>query len=125
MLSMERGNYARICVRVDLSNKLLSKYKLFHRVGRIEYEGLHVVCFQCSHYGHTKDICPSVALVDGMDGETVQQNPLFIEEVLTKERSEVFEDFGPWMLAKSKAKRVTTIGGKLMTLDSPRLSLHL
>ncbi|CAN1146386.1 hypothetical protein LINPERHAP2_LOCUS15218 [Linum perenne] len=29
-LAMERGNYARICVRVDLSKKLLSKYKLLH-----------------------------------------------------------------------------------------------
>ncbi|CAN1149035.1 hypothetical protein LINPERHAP2_LOCUS16800, partial [Linum perenne] len=71
-LSIERGNYARICVRVDLSKKLLSKYKLFHRGRLIEYEGLHVVCFQCGHYGHTKDICPSLAPVDGLDGETVQ-----------------------------------------------------
>ncbi|CAN1126196.1 hypothetical protein LINPERHAP2_LOCUS3288 [Linum perenne] len=27
-LAMERGNYTRICLRVDLSKKLLSKYKL-------------------------------------------------------------------------------------------------
>ncbi|CAN1130934.1 hypothetical protein LINPERHAP2_LOCUS6119 [Linum perenne] len=56
---MERGNYARICVRVDLSKKLLSKYKLLHRIRRVENEGLHVICFKCGIYGHTIDICPS------------------------------------------------------------------
>ncbi|CAN1170966.1 hypothetical protein LINPERHAP2_LOCUS29291 [Linum perenne] len=36
-----RGNYARICVEVDLQKPLLSKYRLKRRVRRIEYEGLH------------------------------------------------------------------------------------
>ncbi|CAN1760391.1 hypothetical protein LINPERHAP1_LOCUS7509 [Linum perenne] len=104
-LAMERGNYARICVRVDLSKKLLSKYKLLHRVRRVEYEGLHVVCFKCGIYGHTIDICPTGMTSAEKDGEHVHSNPLFLEEVLAKERPEVFEEFGPWMLAKSRSKR--------------------
>ncbi|CAN1146379.1 hypothetical protein LINPERHAP2_LOCUS15217 [Linum perenne] len=42
---------------------------------------------------------------DGKDGEQVHSNPLFLEEVLAKERPEVFKEFGPWMLAKSRSKR--------------------
>ncbi|CAN1140424.1 hypothetical protein LINPERHAP2_LOCUS11853 [Linum perenne] len=33
------GNYACICVKVDLRKPLLSKYRLHRRVRRIEYEG--------------------------------------------------------------------------------------
>ncbi|CAN1177321.1 Putative ribonuclease H protein At1g65750, partial [Linum perenne] len=88
-LAMERGNYARICVRVDQSKKLLSKYKLLHRIRLVEYEGLHVVCFKCGIYGHTNDICPSATATADLEGEQVHSNPLFLEEVLAKERPEV------------------------------------
>ncbi|CAN1138977.1 hypothetical protein LINPERHAP2_LOCUS10985 [Linum perenne] len=112
-LAMERGNYARICVRVDLSKKLLSKYKLLHRIRRVEYEGLHVVCFKCGIYGHTNELCPTILAAANHDGEQTHSNPLFIEEVMAKERPEVFEDFGPWMLANSRLKRNSAAPGKL------------
>ncbi|CAN1241897.1 hypothetical protein LINPERPRIM_LOCUS5150 [Linum perenne] len=38
-LEGSRGNFARICVEVDLSKPLLYKYRLRRRVHRIEYEG--------------------------------------------------------------------------------------
>ncbi|CAN1151187.1 hypothetical protein LINPERHAP2_LOCUS18034 [Linum perenne] len=110
-LAMERGNYARICVRVDLSKKLLSKYKLLHKIRRVEYEGLHVVCFKCGIYGHTIDICPSARATEtaSQGKEMAHSNPLFFEEVLVKERPEVFEDFGPWMLAKSRSRKSSVV----------------
>ncbi|CAN1156103.1 hypothetical protein LINPERHAP2_LOCUS20753 [Linum perenne] len=40
-----RGNFAWLCVEVDLSKPLLSKYHLRWRVRRIEYKGLHTICF--------------------------------------------------------------------------------
>ncbi|CAN1133274.1 hypothetical protein LINPERHAP2_LOCUS7555 [Linum perenne] len=52
-----RGNFARICVEVDLSKPLLSKYRLRRRVRRIEYEGLHTICFGCGCYGHEESSC--------------------------------------------------------------------
>ncbi|CAN1155882.1 hypothetical protein LINPERHAP2_LOCUS20628, partial [Linum perenne] len=120
-LAMERGNYARICVRVDLSKKLLSKYKLLHRIRRVEYEGLHVVCFKCGIYGHTIDICPSAKATETaeQDKELVQSNPLFLEEVLAKERPEVFEEYGPWMLANSRSRKSLVVASKL-TRQLPR-----
>ncbi|CAN1181685.1 hypothetical protein LINPERHAP2_LOCUS35546 [Linum perenne] len=51
-LEASRGNFARICVEVDLSKPLLSKYHLRRRVRRIEYEGLHTICFACGCYEH-------------------------------------------------------------------------
>ncbi|CAN1181079.1 hypothetical protein LINPERHAP2_LOCUS35156 [Linum perenne] len=40
-MSGTRGNFARICVEIDLDKPLLSKYRLRRRVRRVEYEGLH------------------------------------------------------------------------------------
>ncbi|CAN1133322.1 hypothetical protein LINPERHAP2_LOCUS7577 [Linum perenne] len=51
-LEGSRGNFARIYVEVDLSKPLLSKYRLRRRVRRIEYEGFHLICFNCGCYGH-------------------------------------------------------------------------
>ncbi|CAN1801075.1 hypothetical protein LINPERHAP1_LOCUS22802 [Linum perenne] len=44
--------------KIDISEKLKSKYRLWRRVRRVEYEGLHVICFNCGIYGHSKDACP-------------------------------------------------------------------
>ncbi|CAN1147616.1 hypothetical protein LINPERHAP2_LOCUS15971, partial [Linum perenne] len=83
-LAMERGNYARICVYVDLSKQLLSEYKLLHTVRRIEYEGLHMVCFKCGIYGHTNYLCPTILAPANQNGDQVHLNPLYLEEVLAK-----------------------------------------
>ncbi|CAN1182375.1 hypothetical protein LINPERHAP2_LOCUS35931 [Linum perenne] len=52
-----RGNFARLCVEVDLSKPLISKYRMRQRVRRIEYEGLHTICFACGCYGHEEANC--------------------------------------------------------------------
>lgn len=58
-MNVSRGKYARACVEVDLSKPLLSKFPLKHRIYKIEYEGLHNICFSCGIYGHNQDSCPS------------------------------------------------------------------
>ncbi|CAN1177622.1 hypothetical protein LINPERHAP2_LOCUS33198, partial [Linum perenne] len=52
-LEGSHGNFAHICVEVDLSKPLLSKYCL----RRIEYEGLHLTCYFCGCYGYGQDAC--------------------------------------------------------------------
>lgn len=54
----ERVKIARICVEVDLRKVLVSKFELKCRQYNVEYEGLHMVCFDCGIYGHRKDECP-------------------------------------------------------------------
>ncbi|CAN1170968.1 hypothetical protein LINPERHAP2_LOCUS29291 [Linum perenne] len=110
-----RGNYARICVEVDLQKPLLSKYRLKRRVRRIEYEGLHVICYQCGCYGHEKEACPTLRAVDmkidAVEGVTVMPNPTFQPSEVDPPRPELEEEYGPWMLAKKKTHKRAVIRG--------------
>ncbi|CAN1775021.1 hypothetical protein LINPERHAP1_LOCUS13195, partial [Linum perenne] len=60
-----RGNYAIICIEIDITKPLKSKYRLWRRVQRVEYQGLHVVCFKCGRYGHGVGECSLPDLVSG------------------------------------------------------------
>ncbi|CAN1126735.1 Putative ribonuclease H protein At1g65750, partial [Linum perenne] len=100
-----RGNYARVCVEIDLREPLVSKYRLHRRVRRIEYEGLHEICFHCGRYGHEQERCPSIrppSSDQDKPGENVFENPIFQE---TEFRPEIEEEFGPWMKAKKNMRR--------------------
>ncbi|CAN1135614.1 hypothetical protein LINPERHAP2_LOCUS8956 [Linum perenne] len=98
-----RGNYVRLCIEVDLHKPLVSKYRLNRRVRRVEYEGLHEICFQCGRYGHDKSSCSSTRDVENSGiQETLFSNPIFNKET---ERPELEDDFGPWMKAKKNVRR--------------------
>ncbi|XP_061364096.1 uncharacterized protein LOC133307585 [Gastrolobium bilobum] len=61
---LARGQFARICVELDLSKPLQAEYLLDGRNKRVEYEGLHLVCFACGKYGHSSEYCPSKRVLD-------------------------------------------------------------
>lgn len=47
-----RGQFARFCAEIDLAKPLLP-YVLFRgQKLKLEFEGLHAVCFKCGVYGH-------------------------------------------------------------------------
>jgi len=46
-----------MCVEVDLTKPLLSKFRLNGRVWDIQYEGLKMICFKCGRQGHKEDAC--------------------------------------------------------------------
>lgn len=56
-LNASRGKYAQVCVKIDLQKTLLAKYRLKNRIHRIQYEGLHNICFSCGLFGHNKVQC--------------------------------------------------------------------
>ncbi|KAJ4824422.1 hypothetical protein Tsubulata_032607 [Turnera subulata] len=104
-LHSTRVKYARVCVEVDLTKPLVSKFRLQRKIWRIVYEGLSTVCFQCGRYGHTLDAC--------------NINPEFEEEmadnsaphsmdmggttaVVDVDRPELEANHGPWMLAQRR-----------------------
>ncbi|CAN1189866.1 hypothetical protein LINPERHAP2_LOCUS40159 [Linum perenne] len=99
-----RGNYARICVEVDLSKPLLSKYRLRRRVRRIEYECLHTICFGCGCYGHEESACPVAVAMEEAPSLSFS-NPVFVSADTEGERPEVQEDFGPWMKVRRQPCR--------------------
>lgn len=53
-----RGKFARVCVEVDFSVPLKSHYRMRGKDYRIQYEGLHDICFSCGKYGHREGMCP-------------------------------------------------------------------
>lgn len=63
-LQAARGKYTHICVEVNFSKPLLSKFHLHRRVRRIEYGGMHLVYFVCSYCGHRMDNCPAKEVLD-------------------------------------------------------------
>lgn len=107
--SAARGRYARLCVEIDLSKPLFSKFRLRKKVKRIEYEGIQVICFSCGRYGHRKEHCPH-----GKDcGETKLEGlavPPVDEPRLPD--SEIMEAYGKWMLAKNVSRRKRKSEGK-------------
>ncbi|CAN1140674.1 hypothetical protein LINPERPRIM_LOCUS24977 [Linum perenne] len=109
-LEGSRGNLARICVEVDLSKPLLSKYRMRRRVRRIEYEGLHTICFNCGCYGHKAGDCKQAPDEEVQDNQTTSfSNPVFQAAVEVDLRPEVDEDFGPWMQAKKNRHKTKQI----------------
>ncbi|CAN0904379.1 hypothetical protein LINGRAHAP2_LOCUS23067 [Linum grandiflorum] len=52
-----RGKYARVCVEVDLTKPLLSKYTIEGKTYLISYEGLNDLCTTCDKYGNSARLC--------------------------------------------------------------------
>ncbi|CAN1133109.1 hypothetical protein LINPERHAP2_LOCUS7459 [Linum perenne] len=112
-LEGSKGNFARMCVEVDLAKPLLSKYRLRCRVRRIEYEGLHIIYFNFGCYGHRDEACsqkkvddPDVSM-DPNDAQTSSfMNPIFQGLSDLETWPEVEEDFGPWMQVKKHKRKV-------------------
>ena len=76
--TMSCGHYMRICVEVDLLKPLVSKFRLRRRIRKLEYEGIHLVCFGCSMYGHRKETCSFEILTTTVT--TVQELPIRDDE---------------------------------------------
>ncbi|XP_020225227.1 uncharacterized protein LOC109807113 [Cajanus cajan] len=124
-----RGKFARICVEVNLRKKLVSKINVMGHIIKLEYEGLHSICFRCGKYGHRQDICGEGMdhhPVNGEEGAKVGENVMEDDarnqdvtmgtatrtgsmnqsatppsEVDQSKASNDSEDmYGPWMLVK-------------------------
>ncbi|KAK8616589.1 hypothetical protein V6N13_018134 [Hibiscus sabdariffa] len=74
-----------------------------HKILKLEYEGLHMICYKYGVYGHLQESC------DGTDGSSrVPQNRLANSD----KGNEIREDangenalFGPWMTVDTRRKR--------------------
>lgn len=114
---VERGKFARAAVELDLSKPLVSMVWIQNRLQRVEYEALHVVCFNCGSVGHREKDCASHARSEPTEThdrnthsntmETdsgVEQNshdpPIHVKEGNGKQLAK----YGEWMLIKNKPK---------------------
>ena len=49
---VSRDHFLCICMEIDLEKPLISKFQLRRKVRKIEYEGIHLVCFSCGRFNH-------------------------------------------------------------------------
>ena len=104
--NVERGQYTRLCVEVDLTKPLLSKFGLNGRVWKIQYEGLRMVCFKCGKQGHRED-----GLGIGLFGQDIanESNPVAIQAGAHTENTGFQGDnedtYGSWMLVRRTNKK--------------------
>ncbi|KAL4283820.1 hypothetical protein GQ457_16G022870 [Hibiscus cannabinus] len=54
-----RGRFAQMAISIDLRKSLMSKLVINGNVQVVDYKSLPTVCFECSKYGHVKDIFSS------------------------------------------------------------------
>lgn len=70
-----KGKFALICVELDLQRDLVPAFMALGREFKLEYEGLHLICFGCGKYSHKKDVCPGNSITP-KDGEAVMNSEL-------------------------------------------------
>lgn len=56
-LDVQRGRFARVCVEVDLNKPVVGKVWMKNFWYKVEYKGLHQICFTCGCYGHLARDC--------------------------------------------------------------------
>lgn len=61
--AISRGRFARVCVELDLSKPLVSRFWVRHKLHHVVYEGLPLICYVCGRVGHKDVHCPHVIRV--------------------------------------------------------------
>ncbi|KAK8480711.1 hypothetical protein V6N12_018484 [Hibiscus sabdariffa] len=96
-------------VLVDLNKPLLARIRIDGTIQRIEYEGLHHICYNCGTYGHSKEHCDGLRSQMAATGLRTSHS----EGQDTKE----VELFGPWMVAETRRRRPA---GRITATDNTR-----
>ncbi|XP_019167697.1 PREDICTED: uncharacterized protein LOC109163410 [Ipomoea nil] len=102
---MERGRFARVAVEVDLSKPLVALVQVHDWLQKVEFEGLHLICFDCGEVGHRSSACsknkPRDVEGGGSDsGDTV--TPQAGMEVDVEKSMTPTKLHGAWMIVKRK-----------------------
>ncbi|XP_058742270.1 uncharacterized protein LOC131614729 [Vicia villosa] len=99
-LSKERGEYAQLCVQVDISKMLLAMFAIKGRHYKIKYEGLHLLCLRCSRFGHFKEGCEVQSKSNGKGIATVVRNTLEKGETSIHLQEREQDEDGPWKVVQ-------------------------
>ncbi|KAL4378610.1 hypothetical protein GQ457_02G021550 [Hibiscus cannabinus] len=93
-----RGRFARMAVKINLRQPLVSKIIVNGRTQIVEYESLPIVCFSCGTYGHANHNCPRDKLVESaMDSDLPQP--------INPPNQQPVESYGPSMLVARRRRR--------------------
>ncbi|GKU88054.1 hypothetical protein SLEP1_g2363 [Rubroshorea leprosula] len=107
-----RGQYARVCVRVDLNKPLVKIVRLGKIRQKVAYEGIRGLCFSCGRIGHRKEQCTFKSLVATPVGDrsveaqrdgSIESINKQVEATPSKNASE--DEFGPWLIVERRKKK--------------------
>ncbi|XP_031111866.1 uncharacterized protein LOC116015840 [Ipomoea triloba] len=110
------GKFARVCIEVDLSKPLLSKFTLEDEVLPIEYEGINMVCFTCGIYGYKQGQCGNNRSEESLNEDNAnldlgqnRDHQASSEQEKNRQMNvptrKFKGNFGAWMLVARKEKR--------------------
>ncbi|KAJ1407541.1 hypothetical protein SESBI_24226 [Sesbania bispinosa] len=128
-LCMERAKFVRISVEVNLKEALISRFMLNGRRYRVEFEGFHMVCFNCGCYGHRKESRPSVASETNKEFLGEERDTTGLETNANQKKMETIYTvadggFSPWMLVQRGGRRAVPStregGGKNVGISSKK-----
>lgn len=124
-LAQVRGQFARVCVEVDLQKPLVPFVDVEGCRYGVVYEGISMICFNCGCFGHVRDTC-AYKNVNGKTATDVHSEPTPTKASddiamsmaadppprITKSNTPVNSQangHGPWMLMSYKnKKRIST-----------------
>lgn len=72
-LKASKGKYTRVCIEIDLDKPLVPFMWVNNELQALEYEGLHLICFEYEVYGHGVNICPKKVRTKELNIERVNK----------------------------------------------------
>lgn len=104
-LTASHGKFAYVCVEIDLSKPLKAGYNLRDQTWKVQYEGLHTLCFHYGRYDHTGSSCPSKPAEERIPEASSKHQHASKEMKETVSIIQAHEDqlesiFGSWTLVK-------------------------
>ncbi|KAJ4846598.1 hypothetical protein Tsubulata_042261 [Turnera subulata] len=107
--NIERGQYARVTVEVDLSQPLKGKVELDREELRVSYEGLPQVYFSCGCFGHQTVACPQRQSKPSAPAATASAQPTSTTTnpatPASSTGTESSPAFGEWMVVPKRTPR--------------------
>lgn len=110
-MGVVRGKYAMVCVQINLNKPLIPYIGLLGYLQRVEYEGLHIIYFECGGYGRRKESCPTVIISTEVSStQKPQGQPSLTTSNVWRPALEKEGLYRPWMLPKSFRRYRQTAG---------------
>lgn len=135
-LAQNRGKFCRLCVEVNLDERLKPFVQMGDKPLGVVYEGISTICFNCGVYGHVHDHCPYISAENTMDAastgpgnkvddataaetmgddglQNIDSPPVQTHMPIKDTSAQKAGDIGPWMVMsyKNRKKNISNANG--------------
>ena len=88
------GKFARVAIKVDLQQLLISRFKIDGRIQQVEYEDLQTICYLCGRFGHIMETYTDRNIGNEGNSKVSGQREL-MNNAMPKETPVTGHNFGP------------------------------